>query len=81
MRKPRYYVQFAVLGVIDNGQAVGKSERRLYTYDDLEFMFRLANPFSADDWMIAVSMLRRRQSTLIKVNFKNAVQGIRITRY
>ena len=81
MRKPRYYIEFAVAGVVGNSQAYGKSTKRLYTYDDLEFMFRLANPFGSDEWMLAAKMLRRRQSTVIKVNFNNALLVIKITRF
>ena len=80
-RKPRYYIEFAVVGVIEDAQCIGKSQKRLYTFDDLEFWFRLANPFCADEWMLAAKMLRRRQSTVIKVQHKNGIQGIKITRY
>lgn len=80
-RKPRFYIDFAVAGVISNAQYVGKSEKRLYTFDDLEFWFRLANPFYADEWMLAAKMLRRRESTVIKVKHENGIQGIRITRF
>ena len=81
MRKPRYYIDFVVVGNIENCSCVGRSDKRLYTFDDLEFWFRLANPFYADEWMLVTKMLRRHQSTVIKVQHKNGIQGIRITRY
>lgn len=80
-RKPRYYIEFAVAGVIADAQCIGKSQKRLYTSEDIEFWFRLANPFCADEWMLAAKLLRRHESTVIKVNYKNGIQGIRITRY
>lgn len=80
-RKPRYYVDFAIVGKIADAECVGKSDKRLYTFDDLEFWFRLANPFYADEWMLAAKMLRRRESTVIKVRHENGIQGIRITRF
>ena len=80
-RKPRFYVEFAVAGVMSDKQYVGKSEKRLYTFDDLEFWFRLTNPFYADEWMLAAKMLRRHEGTIIKVKHENGIQGIRITRF
>ena len=80
-RKPRFYVDFVVVGALSDKQYVGKSEKRLYTFDDLEFWFRLANPFYADEWMLAAKMLRRHEGTIIKVKHQNGIQGIRITRF
>lgn len=81
MRKPRYYVEFAVVGQLKEGEVSGKSDKRLYTYDDLEFMFRLANPFYADEWMLGVKMLRRHQFTILKVKHANGLQVIRVIRF
>lgn len=80
-RKPRFYIDFAVAGVVSSKQYVGKSQKRLYTFDDLEFWFRLANPFSSDEWMLAAKMLKRHESIVIKVRHAHGIQGIRITRF
>ena len=79
-RQPRYYVEYAAILSLADGVGAGKSERRLYTSDDLKFMLHMASPIEADNWMLALRFLRRRQSTVIQLKYPNYVMGIKVTR-
>lgn len=80
-RQPRYYVEYAAVLNLDDGVGVGKSDRRLYTSDDLKFMLHMASPIEAENWMIALRFLRRKQSTVIQLKYPTYVMGIKVTRY
>jgi len=78
--KPKFLVQFGIVGSLSGSLIYGKSDRKLYGRDDLEFMLRMANPFHADEMLYGIDQLRRGQMTLIEMSHTDGKVGIRVKR-
>ena len=78
--KPKFWVQFGIVGSLSGSLIYGKSDRKLYGRDDLEFMLRMANPFHADEMLCGIDHLRRGQMTLIEMSHADGKVGIRVKR-